>query len=123
MSIREIAEDLVRLCREGKNVEAIQKHYHEDAISLEPIAPPDGSRESVGRDAILGKNQWWLENHGIHGGEIRGPFVDTDQFALYFRFDVTYRPTGQRRQMTEMGLYTVENDKVVREEFFYHADF
>ena len=29
--------------------------------------------------------------------------------------------TGQRGQMKEMALYTVEGDKITREEFFYNA--
>ncbi len=33
--------------------------------------------------------------------------------------DVTAKATGQRMQMTEMALYTVENDKIVMEEFYY----
>jgi hypothetical protein len=35
------------------------------------------------------------------------------------RYDATCRVTGRRASMTEMGLYTVKNDKIVREEFFY----
>ena len=29
--------------------------------------------------------------------------------------------TGQRVNMTEMALYTVEGGKIVREEFYYNA--
>ena len=42
-----------------------------------------------------------------------------DRFALIFDMDVTNRETGQRMQMREVGLYTVADGKIVREEFFY----
>ena len=29
------------------------------------------------------------------------------------------KPTGQRLQLQEAGLYTVDGGKIVREEFFY----
>ena len=35
--------------------------------------------------------------------------------------DVTFKPAGKRCQMTEMALYTVKNDKITREQFFYNA--
>jgi predicted ester cyclase len=33
--------------------------------------------------------------------------------------DMTIKPTGQRVQIDEVGLYTVEGDKIVHEHFFY----
>ena len=36
-----------------------------------------------------------------------------------FSFDVTIKANGLRMQMDEMGLSTVADEKIVREEFFY----
>jgi hypothetical protein len=36
-----------------------------------------------------------------------------------FDYDVTPRAGGERFHMKEVALYTVEGDKIVREEFFY----
>lgn len=36
-----------------------------------------------------------------------------------FTFDVTIKANGHRMTMDEMGLYTVADGKIVREEFFY----
>ena len=33
--------------------------------------------------------------------------------------DVTPKATGQRTAMSEIAVYTVENDKIVHEVFFY----
>ena len=41
------------------------------------------------------------------------------RFAVFFRFDLTNKPSQQRLAMEEVGLFTVENGKIVREEFFY----
>jgi hypothetical protein len=32
------------------------------------------------------------------------------------------KPSGKRMKMDEVGLYTVCNEKIVREEFFYDAE-
>ena len=44
----------------------------------------------------------------------RGP-----QFAVHFYLDVTVKETGERRKVYEVGLYTVDRDKIVEERFFY----
>ena len=77
--------------------------------------------EQEGIESIKGKNQWWMENHEVHGVSIRGPYVGDGAFSVFFELDVTPKMTGQRGQMKEMALYTVEGDKITREEFFYNA--
>ena len=46
-------------------------------------------------------------------------FNNGNQFLMTFTIDVTPKMTGQRMQMLEFGLYTVENGKIVEERFFY----
>jgi hypothetical protein len=36
-----------------------------------------------------------------------------------FVVDVTFKPNGQRRAIDEVGLFTVADGKIMREEFFY----
>jgi len=38
---------------------------------------------------------------------------------VFYRFEITPKAGGERRKMTEVALYTVKNDKIAREEFFY----
>jgi len=45
-----------------------------------------------------------------------------DRFAALFEMDVTFEPTGERTQLREVALYTVENGKIVQEEFWYQVD-
>lgn len=120
MSAMKIGEQLVALCREGKNLEAINQLYAGNVVSVEATKPPQGERESHGIDAVRGKNQWWAENHEVHSASVRGPFPHgDDRFCVMFNYDVTNKPSGQRFQMEEVGLYTLANGKISKEEFFY----
>lgn len=120
MSVADIANDLVAKCRMGQNLEAIEAHYADDIVSIEPVGNEQMPARQEGIKAIKGKNKWWIDNHEIHSGDVGGPYVGEDQFAVHFKFDVTNKPTGMRMQMTEMGLYTVKDGKIVQEEFFYN---
>ena len=115
-----VANELVTLCRAGRNLDAIASLYAKDIVSLESVGSEEMPAEMRGIDAIRGKNEWWFENHDIHSADAIGPFVGDDQFAVRYDFDVTNRPSGQRMQMSEMALYTVKDGKIVREQFFYH---
>lgn len=120
MSVADIAADLVDKCRQGRNLEAIDAHYSDDIVSIEPVGNEQMPARQEGIGAVKGKNQWWIDNHEIHSGEADGPFVGDDQFAVRFHYDVTFKPAGRRMQMTEMALYTVKDGKIVQEEFFYN---
>jgi ketosteroid isomerase-like protein len=117
-----VAEELVAFCRVGKNMEAINSLYSPDIVSVESMGNEQMPREMKGLDAIRGKNQWWGENNEVHSAKTEGPFVgNDDKFAVYYNYDVTSRPTGQRSNMEEMALYTVKDGKIVREQFFYRT--
>ena len=115
-----IAQELVSLCRTGKYLDALEKFYSKDIVSVEAIDSPQKPAEMRGIDVIRGKNERWVENNEIHKAEMVGPFVGEGQFAVRFDFDFTIKQTGQRMQLSEMGLYTVKDGKIVREQFFYH---
>lgn len=122
-SVAEVAHELVDLCRENKIMEAVEKFYSPDIVSVESTSGPGMPAEMKGIDAIKGKSKWWLDNHEIHAAEANGPFVgDGDQFAVHFKYDVTFKPTGKRMLLNEMALYTVKGGKVVHEHFFYNAN-
>jgi hypothetical protein len=116
-----VAQELVALCRGGRNLEAIDKLYSPKIVSIESAGSEEMPAEMSGIDAIRQKNVWWFENNEIHKAEANGPFVGENQFAVQYTFDVTFKPTGQRTEMSEMALYTVKDGKIVREQFFYNA--
>jgi ketosteroid isomerase-like protein len=115
-----VAQELVALCREGRNLDAVNKLYSPKIVSTEPIGDETMPAEMSGIEAIRQKHQWWEENNVVHSMEVNGPFLGNDQFAVQYTFDTTFKPTGERNQLTEMALYTVKDGKIVRERFFYH---
>ncbi len=119
MTTVEIANKLTNLCKQGKDHEALAL-YAADAISVEASMPPGMDRVSRGVAAIQAKAKWFYDNHTIHSAVVvAGPWPHDDRFIVGFKMDVTFKPTGVRSTMEEMGLYTVKNGKIVSEEFFY----
>ena len=114
-----VGQELVGLCRQGRNGDAIERLYSKDIVSVEPTGSEAMPAETKGIDAVHKKHEWWTENMEVHSAEVRGPFVGGDEFAVYYDYDTTFKPTGQRSSMKEMALYTVRDGQVVREEFFY----
>lgn len=73
MTTIEIGRELVALCKQGKNQEAIDRLYSPDIVSVEPVAMPGMDQTQRGIAKIKGKNQWWADNHTIHGATVEGP--------------------------------------------------
>ena len=122
MDTKQIGEKLVSLCNSGKNLDAIDSLYDKNIVSVEAMSMPDMPAEMKGIDKIKGKNQWWYENNQVHGGKAEGPFPNGDRFAVRFHYDITPKAgpnKGKRTSMDEVGIYTVKNGKIVKEEFFY----
>lgn len=118
----QVGKRLVELCKQGKNVQAVEELYSPNIVSIEAIANPQMPQRMEGKAAIKGKNEWWVNNHEIHGGETNGPWPHGDRFIVHFKFDVTAKEgpmKGKRMQLEEAGLYTVKDGKIVQEEFFY----
>jgi|KBSSwiStaDraftv2_1062776.scaffolds.fasta_scaffold86045_2 ketosteroid isomerase-like protein len=116
-----VAEELADLCRAGKNLDAINKLYSPSIVSIEPVSGPDMPAETRGIDAIRKKNELWFETNDIHSVDADGPFVGHgDEFAMHYTWDVTPKQTGARMKISEMALYTVQDGKIAREQFFYH---
>jgi hypothetical protein len=120
-STASVAEELVQLCRAGRNLDAIARLYSPKIVSVEPVGNETMPAEMSGIDAIRQKNEWWYDNYEVNSAEVQGPFLADQQFAVRYDFETTTKATGQRMRMTEMALYTVKDGKIVREEFYYHA--
>ena len=117
-----VAAELVALCRAGRNLDAIERLYARDVRSIEPVGSEEMPAEVEGIDAVRAKNHAWFDNHEVHGAEVNGPFVgENNQFAVQYSYDITFKPTGQRTGGTEMALYTVEDGRIVQEQFFYQV--
>lgn len=119
MELKDIAAALVAACREGRESETLLALYAPDAVSVEAV-DMGGGRETVGRDGIRGKHDWWNANFDVHEAKVSDPMLHApDRFAVIFEIDATNTGSGERSRMTEVALYTVGDGRIVREEFFY----
>ena len=122
MTTFEIAKKYAELCRAHQNHTALETLFSPDAVSVEAQAMPGSAAEARGVKAIAEKGKKWMADHEIHSSKLEGPWPHGNRFAVRFTYDVTNKPSGRRMQMDEIGLFTVENDKIVREEFFYSIE-
>jgi hypothetical protein len=118
LSIQTVATKFVELCNQGKNFDVMRTMYAPDIVSVEG----DG-KETAGQAPVIKKSEVWQANHAVHAEKLRGPFFNgPKQFAIHYTFEVTPKATGKRVTLEEVGIYTVEGDKITREQFFYDGD-
>ena len=117
MSTEEVAKKLVEYCRKSEWMKAIDDLYAKDIISVEAQAMENMPAEMRGIDQVRGKTEWWEKQMEVHSAKVTGPFVARDTFVVQFDVDVTDKASKKRMQMSEVGIYTVKDGKVAREEF------
>ncbi len=117
MNTEEVAQKVVELVRKQAWHEAVDTLYDKDIISVEARTSDGSSPETRGKDGVRGKVDWWLENMEVHSFKANGPFVAHDRFVVQYDADVTDKSAKKRFQLSEVGVYTVKNGKIVREEF------
>jgi ketosteroid isomerase-like protein len=117
MNTEEVATKLVGYCRSGEWMKAVDDLYSKDIVSVEPRAMEGMPAEMRGIDQVRGKTEWWEKSMEVHSAKVTGPFVVRDTFVVQFDVDVTDKASNKRMQMSEVGIYTVKDGKVAREEF------
>src|SRR5277367_6366759 len=117
MSVQTVGKKFVELCRAGKNFDVMRTMYSPTIVSVEG----DG-KETAGQGPVIKKSEDWVSDKAFNGETVAGPFfngANPDQFVVFFTLDVTPKATGQRITREEVGVDTVKNDKITREQFFY----
>lgn len=122
MKTSDIAKKYFDLCKTHQNHVILDTLFAQDAVSVEAMAMPGQQAETRGVKAIAEKGKEWMSNHEIHSASVEGPWPHGDRFIVRFSYDVTNKPSGRRLKMDETGLFTVQNGKIVREEFFYFTE-
>jgi len=117
------AKQLTAYCQTNEEEKGLNELYANDCVSVEALDMPGGpmGREAKGLEAIRAKHDWWFANNEVHSSTTEGPYLHgEDTFSIIFDMDVTDKNSGQRMQMKEVGLYTVNAEgQVMREAFFY----
>ncbi|MEO8146335.1 MAG: nuclear transport factor 2 family protein [Bacteroidia bacterium] len=117
MTTQDVAGKLVQLCRQGKNMDAINELYADHVISIEPKG--SHAERTEGKAAVIGKNQQWFDMvEQVHSSEISEPVVTGNHFAVAMDMDVTLKGKG-RSPMNEVCVYEVKDGKIVSDNFFY----
>jgi hypothetical protein len=117
MSTEEVAKKVVELVRKQAWYEALDALYDNDIVSVEAYSAGGGPTETRGKEGVRGKIDWWVNAMEIHSFDASEPFVGNDRFVVQYDADVTDKGSKARRQLSEVGVYTVKNGRIVREEF------
>jgi hypothetical protein len=124
MSVQTVAGKFMELCKQGKHFEVMRTMYAPEMVSVEG----DG-KQFVGKEAVIHKSEVWQGNNTVQSQDLRGPFFCGDasassgRFGVYSSVEFTPKAGGERQRHEEVGLYTVKNDQIAREEFFYDGPF
>ncbi len=114
---RQTAEAFTAMLKADDHAGAAKKFNAKSIVSIEAMEGPMARVE--GAAAVKKKSDWWYANHTVHSVTTEGPYINGNQFAVRFAMDVTTKETGQRMQMQEVALYTIEKGKIVEERFLY----
>lgn len=118
MTTKEVASQLVKICREGKVEEAKLQFFTEDTWSIEPaegILP----KETKGLKAIQQKAELFISLvEDFFGSTITDPVIAGDYFTIYWTSDLKMKG-GPRQANSEICLYKVKDGKIISEQFFY----
>lgn len=118
MTTQQVANNLVKLCREGKHKEAVQELYSPEIVSVEPEGTPN--RIVKGLEAIAVKSsQFESSIEKINSSFVSDPIVAEKYFSCSMLMNVQMKGAPVAIDMDEICVYTVNEGKIVREEFFH----
>ena len=124
MSVRSVATKYMELCNQGKHFEFMRAFYAPEIVSVEG----DG-KEYAGKEPVIRKSEIFQGANTIHSQDLRGPFFCGDanatsgRFGVYAKIEFSPKAGGKRVTHEEVGIYTIKNDLVTREEFFFEGPF
>lgn len=112
MNTEEVARKVIELTTKQAWWEAVDQLYADDVVSVEATAP-----EARGLEGVREKVKWWEETMEVHHWKTGPAYVARDHFVVSYEADITNRENGESKHLEEVGIYTVKDGKIVREEF------
>lgn len=118
MTTKEVADQLVAYCREGKYDEAYDM-YADDAVSAEMPGMPNAVTQ--GKQQIIKEYQEWASSiEEMHGGSVGDAVVAGNHFMIPMSMDATFKEQG-RVTMDELCVYEVADGQIKKATFFYEV--
>jgi len=117
MTTEEIGKKVVELTRKQAWREAVDTLYSNDIVSVEAQGMGGESPEKRGLEAVRCKTDWWINTMNVYDIKVSGPFVAHDRFVVLYDLEFGEKTSNERIKMSEAGVYTVKDGKIVREEF------
>ncbi|NND61911.1 MAG: nuclear transport factor 2 family protein [Flavobacteriaceae bacterium] len=115
---KEVAQKLVTWFNQGDMNKCYQELYSPEIVSIE-TGDDSEMGHLEGMEAVQKKGEWWQNTFEVHSSNVSEPQIADNYFSVRYDMDTTHKPSGQRSETSEIGVYKVENGKIVREQFFY----
>ena len=119
MTIKEIAEKLAKYCEKNDYVTAQKELYAENIISIEPDESAGFDKETKGLKNVNEKITKFMSGvEESYGTKVHNTIFAGNSFAFVLDMDIKMK--GQERMtMSEICVYTVKDEKIIQEEFFW----
>lgn len=116
MTVAELANKFVDICRTGNFLEAYSL-FHDDAEGLEPNGVPNAHVKGLEnlRAKTIQFGEMTEERYGL---EVSDPIVADNFFCVSMFIDSKMKGMP-RMKMEELCMYEVKDGKIVKEQFFY----
>jgi hypothetical protein len=117
MTIDEIAHQFVHWRNTDDAVTLRAELYSPDIISIE-----EGFDNEIGQvkgmEGLKKKGQGLSRDFEVHNIKASHPVIADNWFSVKFEIDTTDKRSGNRSILSEIGVYKVEDGKIVKEHYF-----
>jgi|GEM_PF-2531127 len=117
MNIGEIADKFVNWRNNDDAGTLRTELYSPDIESIE-----DGNTSDIGRvkgmEGLKKKGEGLSQNFEVHHIKASKPILADNFFSVKFEIDTTDKRTGKRAILSEIGVFKVNDSKIVKEHYF-----
>ena len=117
MKIDDIARNFVQWRNDNDAMRLRMELYSPDIESTE-----EGNMTEIGRvkgmEGLKKKGQGLSQYFEVHDIKASAPVVADNWFSVKFEIDTTDKISGKRSTLSEIGVYNVQDGKIVKEHYF-----
>ena len=117
MKIGEIADKFVSWRNNDEAGRLRAELYSPDIESIEEGFSGDIGR-GKGMEGLKKKGQGLSQQFEVHNIKASDPVVADNWFSVKFEIDTTDKRSGKRATLSEIGVYKVQDSKIVKEHYF-----